>query len=508
MNYEKEKVHDLFINQKLNKYYIEILPANYKYFSNIDLPDELILEMLKQKNLSYKNLIGILSYLPSIEKVLSTINNNCDIISNCCIKEKQKLNILEIAHPKEIDNLYKTINKIERILNYQLKNKKEFISFDQQFWNYYIQYNGNKNLKNLLRINKAMLLYKKINKSFNPDNLEIKLKIHNTALSLIEKGELKNEEVIKFINKDIYFKDKKYESKDFRSLNFLKGIDLEKADDKFFKKWIKSNIFKIYSFIDYEFKEVVINKINDMKDFGKLLKLFNYKNNKIFNDNTCNLLYEKFKNLIKTYRIETCPNFIQDISLFIYIYDKKFKDVKHFLKNIIETNIKSNQTLNDIYIYLTINYNDISKDVINTIDNYFSKNKDKENFLNLLRKMNSINLILNSINSRHNNIIYIIEYLKKLLEMYKEFYEIMHQDNIKLIINFKKQINEEIIKNIKNIEIKSKIEEMYKNLPDYDKKAKLKLYKFINYFDNKKANNLIQKEDIFKEKEDFNKIIF
>ena len=92
--------------------------------------------------------------------------------------------------------------------------------------------------------------------------------------------------------------------------------------------------------------------------------------------------------------------------------------------------------------------------------------------------------------------------------MYKEFYEIMHQDNIKLIINIKKQINEEIIKNIKNIEIKSKTEEMYKNLPDYDKKAKLKLYKFINYFDNKKANNLIQKEDIFKEKEDFNKIIF
>ena len=133
MNYEKEKVHDLFINQKLNKYYIEILPINYKYFSNIDLPDELILEMLKQKNLSYKNLIGILSYLPSIEKVLSTINNNCDIISNCCIKEKQKLNILEIAHPKEIDNLYKAINKIEKILNYQLKNKKEFICLQKGF---------------------------------------------------------------------------------------------------------------------------------------------------------------------------------------------------------------------------------------------------------------------------------------------------------------------------------------------------------------------------------------
>ena len=51
-----------------------------------------------------------------------------------------------------------------------------------------------------------------------------------------------------------------------------------------------------------------------MKDFGKLLKLFNYKDNKIFDLNTGQLLREKFKNIIKTYKIETCPNFIKDVS--------------------------------------------------------------------------------------------------------------------------------------------------------------------------------------------------
>ena len=85
------------------------------------------------------------------------------------------------------------------------------------------------------------------------------MKIHATGLLAIEKGELKNEELIDFIeNEDIYFKDRNYESKGFRPLSVLKGIDLENADDKFFEKWNKSNIFKIYSFIDIEFKKELI----------------------------------------------------------------------------------------------------------------------------------------------------------------------------------------------------------------------------------------------------------
>ena len=62
-----------------------------------------------------------------------------------------------------------------------------------------------------------------------------------------------------------------------------------------------------------------------MKDFGKFLKLFDFQNTQIFDYTFCQLLIEKFKNLIKTYKIETCPNFIQDICSFIYIIAERYK---------------------------------------------------------------------------------------------------------------------------------------------------------------------------------------
>ena len=401
VNYEKEIVQDLLNNENLSHYFVEILPLNYKYFANLDIPDMLISKILQQKNLSYKIIIGTLSYVHSIEKLLSIINNNYEIISNCCLNEKKKINMSELANPKKTDNLNNIIKEIEKLLT----NKTIFISFDEQFWQNYIQFNDKTNLENLVHINKALLLYQKLDKTFNPDNLELNMKIHKTGLLLIENGKLKNEALINFIeNEDIYFQDKKYESKEFRPLDILKGIDIEKADDKFFKKWNESNIFKIYSFIDDEFKKELINLIDDMQDFGKLLKLlklFDYQEKKKIDHTTLILLCDKFKQLIRTYKIEECPNLINDVALFIYINQRQ--NNKDFLKNFIETNIKSVQTLNDIYICLFNNYKDISNNLMESIANYYTNNKDMvnvENIIFLLQKFNSkyfIKLILNRI---------------------------------------------------------------------------------------------------------------
>jgi len=247
MNYDQEKVQELLNKKDLNKYFVEILPINYQYFTNIEVPEEIIIQVLKQENLSYKTIFGILFYIHSIEKILSVINDNSDIIADCYINENQKIIMSELANPKQTDDLNKIIDEIEKILNYQLKAKKIFISFDEEFWKIYIQYNDKKNLKNLVLINKALLLCQKADKNFNPDKLTLKMRIHTTGLLAIEKGELKNEELIDFIeNDDIYFKDRNYESKGFRPLTVLKGIYLEKADDKFFDIWNKSSIFKIY----------------------------------------------------------------------------------------------------------------------------------------------------------------------------------------------------------------------------------------------------------------------
>ena len=624
MKYQKDKVQALLTNKNYNKYLVEILPTNYKYFLKLDIPDELISEILQQKNLSYTIIIGTLSYEHSIEKVLYIINNNCEIIANCCINEKRIIIMSEISNPKLTDDLNKILNEIEKVVNYQLINKKIFISFDEQFWKIYIQYNDKKNIKNLVLIDKAITCCQEIDKSFNPNDLELKKKIHNDGLLAIQKGELKNEDLIEFIEKDdIYFKDKDFETKEFRPFTILKGIDLENADEKFYEKFKKSKIFKIFSFNEFEFKKEFINIIDDMKDFGKFLKLFDYKNTKIFDYTLCQLLIEKFKNLIKTYKIETCPNFIQDVCSFIYIIDQRYKEnnqnINEFLKNTIEINIKSVQTLKDIYIYLFNKYNDLSKDAIDSIAKYFTNDKEKlkrENILFVLRNFNSdyfLKLILNRINDciikkeelfshdkdidsfnllddirklkilekyptlnetnyfksidnlcktilndiksgnikyslfssmwnsndnkkiikdrlkiilyknvndveicvkelddRRKKTIEIKKFLSKLSGVLKEFYPRMHEDKIILLNNLEKQINNGMLKDIENDEIKSKINELKKILPDdLDKKAKLKKSKFFIYFFSiNKANNVIKKEDeIFNETEkDFIKL--
>ena len=405
-NFEKDKVQTLLSNKDLWEYFREILPEKYEFFPNIKVPDELILECLKQKNISYNKIKGSLYFGGSIEKVLSIINNNCDIIANCCLNENQKLIMSELANPKQDDDLNKIIDEIKQILDYQLKKKIIFIIFDEEFWKNYIHFNDKKNLKNLVLIKKAVLLCSKADKDLNYEKLALKFIIHSTGLLAIEKGELKNEELLDYIeNDDIYFKDRTYESINMRPLTILKGIDLEKADDKFFEKWNNSSIFKIYSFVGYDFKKAVINKIEDMKDFGKLLKLFDYKDKNKFDRETASLIQEKFKKLIKTYKIETCPNFIQEVALFIYIIDQKYRGIKEFMERTIEENIRSVKTLTDIYLYLASNYKDISQEVIERITTYFTNNKENlngESILFLLKKLQTkhfIKSILNKINN-------------------------------------------------------------------------------------------------------------
>ena len=410
VNYEKEKIQGLLRNQKAKKYLIEILPKYHKFFQNLDISDEFINEMISQEGLKFEIIKGSLSYGNSIEKVLYFINKNIDLIANCCIKEEQKINMIEMANPEQKDDLNKIIDEIEKILNYQKQIQKVFVLFDENFWTNYIHFNDNNNLNNLILIKKAILLCKEGDKKLDYEKLNLELKIHNTGIISILKEKLKNESLIDFIqNKDLYFKDKKYSSKKYRPLEILQGIDLDSADEKFLEIWKNSEIFKIYSFCDYEFKKELINKVTDMKDFGKLLKLFDYNDNKIFDTNTSQLLRERFKNIITTYQAEKCPHFIEDISLYIYIIDKinrNNKDIiKKFMENTIEKYIQSVETVNEVYLYLISKYKDITKTLIDCIANYFTKNKDKlngESILFLLKKLNSkeiVKSILNKINS-------------------------------------------------------------------------------------------------------------
>ena len=393
-NYEKEKVQSLLNQKELRKYFIEILSENYQSYSNVQLSEDFIDEMLKQENITIGKINNSLSFKISIEKQLNYIYKNIDLICEICKKKNIKIDMSEIVNPKLTDNLNTMIDEIQKILNYQLNKKIAFIIFNESFWRKYIDLNDKKNIRNLVLINEAISLCENIDNSLNIKNLKLTRKIHETGLEAIKKGELKNEALIDFLENDdiAYFKDINYETDKDSALEAIKGIDLETVDDKFYEKWHKSNIFQLYSFIDYDFKKTLANKINDMKDFGKLLKLFNY--NDKFTDI---ILKEKFKELILEYKIDLCPNFIQDVSYFIYIIDRYYHhDIKEFMNDTIENSIQSIDNLMDIYLYLSSNYKDVSKNVIDNITNYFTKNEDKlkwKSILFLFQKLNSPNII-------------------------------------------------------------------------------------------------------------------
>jgi len=139
-NYSKTR--SLLEKNNMWKYFIEIIPQNYRYYPKMDIPKELILELLKQKNLplelSFKLINDFLSNTNSLEELFYWINNNIDLISNTYIKQKEKLTIADFAKPKENENIKIILKEICKIIEYESKINNHFTSFQNECFKNYI----------------------------------------------------------------------------------------------------------------------------------------------------------------------------------------------------------------------------------------------------------------------------------------------------------------------------------------------------------------------------------
>jgi len=115
-NYEKEKAQSLLSQEGLRKYFVQILSENASKFSILDVPDDLIADMIKQENITFAKINGALSFIKSIEKLLKTINSNIDLIFEYCMKESKQIKMSEMANPSEKDNLNAIIEELKKIL--------------------------------------------------------------------------------------------------------------------------------------------------------------------------------------------------------------------------------------------------------------------------------------------------------------------------------------------------------------------------------------------------------
>jgi hypothetical protein len=199
-NYDKEKVSDLLNKRELWKFYIEILPKKYQFFSNIEIPEELINEILHQNQLTFEIIKGTFSYIHSNKNKLITINNNINSIFEFCKKER-KLKITDLIIPKETDNVSEIISEIEKILKSQNSLYEKYILFDGEFWQNYMDFNeNNQDVKKIIQ--RTIILYANIDKDFKNEELAFNRKLDNFNFEAPiplnqEKGEdIKNEKNI------------------------------------------------------------------------------------------------------------------------------------------------------------------------------------------------------------------------------------------------------------------------------------------------------------------------
>ena len=398
--YEKNIADEMLSNKELYPYFADFLPRYTTLFPNIICPEELIDQMFKVK-LTLNIIKGTFLYTSGVEQILYFINKYINEIKICILNEKKKLIMSTVGLAQESDNLEKIYEEISKIIKYEIENNKEILfSFDRTFWESYVLLNND--LKNLEIINKSIKLCSELEKDLSSEKLGLIEKIHNTGINLIEQGELKNESLLDFIQIDSYFFDRNKEKKFYRPLSILKGLDFESMTDNFFEKWKTSNIFIIYNFDITNFKTALINSINDIKYLGKLLKLFDYKNNKIFDNHVISNLRAKFKNIVTTFKNETCPDFAKDVAFYIYIMDFSDKrNIQSFLKDTIERFIPSLDMIRDIYLFLATEYKDISENAIESVTTYLTNNKERLNaeaIIFLLEKITNPTIIKSLLN--------------------------------------------------------------------------------------------------------------
>ena len=459
VNYEPNKVFELFEDTKINVYYQKILFSNKDYFSKIYLPNSFIDEMLdKNFDMNYDNLILILNYLKKFENILLFLNKHSEIISNafedkkeekekneeeeCEEKEEEEksiekdekiINLIQIIKIKEDDNIICISNEMNKLLNKQ--NIINHLSIGQDFWNKYSEFFNKKNLDTLLEIEKIIKTIQNKNKDLivNPDF--IYFYIHETGLYMSKNHKFKsNIELLKFIKeKDIYYTSKKYKLS--RNVQIFNGLNLsENNEEEFLILWNSINFTEMFrddtGELYKDFQKIIISLADNIQLFHLLFKMFNYSNSKIFNDYTIKLFRNKYIELI--YNQDNLNKFndifIEDTVLLIYLLDEKLKIAKSFIQNDLSKKLPVNLT-NKIFIQLLSKFKDISDDIYIEIVDFFTKVKE-----NLICN-NLINIVKNINNIKCTKMI-LVEISKSMLIDKNIFFNEYERNELKLFIEF------------------------------------------------------------------------
>ena len=428
--------------------------------------------------------------ISKISQIMEEIKNDKEIINEHSNKKiKQKFFILI---------LYYAYNYKKNEINEHKKEYKEdlfkLIDFGREFWEFYSSIFFKKNLDDLIEIENIL---KKMKTKGLINNINFIYKfINETAMNT----KLNNLEILNFV-KNYYNKE---EYKQYRNENIFNGINFDdmKEEEKieFLKIWKEIKFIDIFEDEEYKnFQNIIISKINDIKNYYLIFQLFGFPEKIDFQyKEIIEEIKDKYKILIKKSIKENLneDSFIDNSAKLIYILYKienQKKEAISFIQTVVDNSIVSK-----ILIRLLSKFKNLSNDNIKKISKFFYEEKENLKYINLIQHFKSIDNeeckkeILNGISD------------SLMIDKNMLFYD-RERNEIKALIEFKKigifnNINYKETDYVRKIE--SKIEEISNNIINYE----ITINELDNIAESDDKLNIAESDDKLKLEENLDKI--
>ena len=160
LNFQKEKVKDMFENEQYCEYLYEKFNKFGNFFEGLILSKKNVINLIKKTD-DYNQVLNILFYLgKDVIQFLEVINEEKEYLEKLFQKEKEKkekkeipyIEVSKYVYPKKEDDV-KMINTIIYELNlFKKNNKLSFVKFSKSFIEKYIEFNSKINTNNLIYI--------------------------------------------------------------------------------------------------------------------------------------------------------------------------------------------------------------------------------------------------------------------------------------------------------------------------------------------------------------------
>ena len=283
-----------------------------------------------------------------IEKIFKEIIKNCVNILKCLsfiinkfelfaeinrfeieAKNKRYTFIIENSFQNDVNNFNSFKNKYLELI--ELEGESIFIDFSNLIEKCIINFKNNIDLlKELYSVFKKELIATFKIKIFS----KLRDYILDLGVKKCIKGEFTNKQIFDFLPYDEYFTTKIDRKKIEKDIIILESIKINSKNDI---NEIESNeIYKYFLDMRDKFLEIFLKKINKIEDLSYFYQILpiNY-----FNYKTSDLLKKWIQTNIKTFSIKSCPNFKEDINIFISILFKTSKESLNYFLDFISENL-------------------------------------------------------------------------------------------------------------------------------------------------------------------------